>query len=198
MTDPATGLARNVANRLLGDEAWARDKLRVHAGRAFSITSGPMSTAFVIGSDGTLDALSGGGASPDVTLHISPFDAPSLLADPSRFDSLVTVTGDEALVATLRELSLTLPWFIERGFAKAFGPIVGQRLADTGRALLGFPEYAGSRLTDSVASFARDEANVVARGDEARAFAKDTEDIGARVDALAERVERLAASRSKT
>jgi len=194
MTDPATGLGRRLANRMLGDEAWAREKLRVHAGRAFSVTSGPFSTAYIVRTDGTLDALSGATQKPDAELHASPFDVPSFLAEPSRFDELVTATGDPLFVATLRELALTLPWFVERAFAKAFGPVVGQRLADTGRALLGFPEYAGHRLTDSVASFARDEANLVARGDEARAFARETSEIAARVDALAERIDRLDAA----
>jgi ubiquinone biosynthesis protein UbiJ len=194
VTDPASDLTRRLANRVLGDEAWARDKLRVHAGRAFSLTSGPVSTAYVVRTDGTLDALEGGTQSPDAELVLSPFDVPSFLADPSRFDALVRAQGDEGFVATLRELAVTLPWFVERAFAKAFGPVVGQRLADTGRALLGFPEYAQGRLTDSVASFARDEANVVARGDEARAFAREAGELAARVDALAERVDRLIAA----
>ena len=191
MTDPATDLGRRLANRVLADETWAREKLRAHAGRAFSVTSGPLVTAFIVRTDGTLDAMSGSGTRADAELRLSPLDAPAFLADPTRFDSFIKATGDEAFIATLRELAVTLPWFVERAFAKAFGPVVGQRLADTGRALLGFPEYAGQRFTDSVASFARDEANLVACGDEARAFARETSEIAARVDALAERIDRL-------
>lgn len=194
MTDPATDLSRRLANRLLGDEEWAREKLRVHAGRAFSMTSGPVSTAYVVRTDGTLDALSGSAQRPDAELRISPFDVPQLLADPARFDALVTATGDAQFIATLRELSLTLPWFVERGFAKAFGPVVGQRLADAGRALLGFPEYAGTRLTDSVTSYARDEVGVLTRGEELRNFATEAAELSARVDSLAERIERLSAT----
>lgn len=194
MTDPATGLGRRLANELLEDEEWAREKLRAHAGRAFALLSGPVATAFVIRDDGMLDAAITGANAPDVELHVSPFDLPALLADPTRWSTLVTSSGDEALANTLRELAVTLPWFVERGFAKAFGPIVGQRLADTGRALLGFPEYAGGRVAESAASFARDESGLLARGDEAREWAAQSADVAIRVDALAGRIARIEAA----
>jgi ubiquinone biosynthesis protein UbiJ len=197
VADPASDLTRRLANRVLGDEEWAREKLRAHAGRTFSITSGPLATAYVVRGDGTLDAQSGAG-NPDARLALSPFDVPSFLADPGRFDALVSAHGDAALVATLRDLAVTLPWFVERSFARAFGPVAGQRLADAGRALLAFPDYAGERFGDSVASFARDEADLLARGDEARAFATESSELAARVDALSERIDRLAAPDSTT
>ena len=37
---------------------------------------------------------------------------------------------------------------MEQAFARALGPLVGQRAADAGRALLAFPEYAGQRVTE--------------------------------------------------
>ena len=80
------------------------------------------------------------------------------------------------------------------GFAKAFGPIVGQRLADTGRALLGFPEYAGGRVAENVFSYARDEAGVLARGRRGAGVRRRQAAVAARVDALIERVDRIDAS----
>ena len=68
-------------------------------------------------------------------------------------------------------------------------PVIGQRLADGGRALLGFPAYAGAQLADNVFSFARDESELLARGDEARGFRADHDAISARVDALVSRVD---------
>jgi ubiquinone biosynthesis accessory factor UbiJ len=191
MKDPASALGERVANRLIADEDWAREKMRAHAGRAFMLRSGPIATAFLIRIDGSLDALSARGTTADAELSISPLDVPAFLAHPERWDQLVTTTGDDRLLATLRELAVTVPWFVERGFASVFGPVIGQRLADTGRALLGFPEVAGTRLADNVVSFARDEAGVLARGDEARSFAADSGLLGARVESLSERIERL-------
>ena len=194
MLDPASALGRGIANHLLAGEDWAREKLRAHAGRVFSLASGPVSVAFVVRDDGTVDAAPARGPAPDAELHVAPLDVPALLADPSRWDKLVSGKGDAALAATLKELAHTLPWFVERAFAKAFGPIVGQRIADTGRRMLAFPDYAGERFAGSVASYARDEAGLLARGDEARMFAEQNAALVQRVEAIATRLARLEAA----
>jgi ubiquinone biosynthesis protein UbiJ len=188
MADPASALGRGLATRLLGDESWARERLAAHAGRTFTLASGPVSVAFAIGADGTLEDAHSRPATPDAEFHLSPFDVPALLAEPARWDGLVTAKGDPALAATLRDLAQTLPWFVERAFAKAFGPVVGQRLADAGRSILSLPGYVGEHLADNVVSYARDEAGLLARGEEARAFAAQNADLAQRVDALAQRI----------
>jgi ubiquinone biosynthesis protein UbiJ len=68
-------------------------------------------------------------------------------------------------------------------------------MADTGRRLLAFPGYAAERIGDSVASYARDEADLLARGDEMRAFAEQNAALAARVAALEARID---AGRLKT
>jgi ubiquinone biosynthesis protein UbiJ len=93
----------------------------------------------------------------------------------------------------LKGLAETLPWFVERAFERALGPIVGQRFADAGRQLLGFPEYAARRVGDSVARYARDEVQLAASRMDARAFGSDVETIALRVDAAAARIDALAA-----
>ena len=191
MKDPASALGEGLANRLIRDEDWAREKLVAHAGRSFSLRSGPLSTAFAIRADGEIEALPARTGPADAELVVSPLDVPALLSDPTRWDAFVTATGEPALTATLRDLATTLPWFVERGFASAFGPVVGQRLADTGRALLGFPEYANSRVAENLASYARDESGLLARGDDGRAHADEAAQLRDRVDALTARVERI-------
>jgi ubiquinone biosynthesis protein UbiJ len=189
--DPASALGESLANRLIRDEDWAREKLAAHGGRSFVVRSGPLSTAYAIRPDGEIEAREALVSAADVEVSISPLDVPALLADPLRWDKLVTSTGDPALAATLRDLATTLPWFVERGFATAFGPVVGQRLADAGRALLGFPQYANSRVAENLASYARDEVGLLARGDDARGFAGAAAELATRVDALGARIDRI-------
>lgn len=190
--DP-TAIPGAVANRVLEREAWARERLAAFAGRVFVIRVGPVATAFQVETSGLVATTPLAGHTPDLTLRLSAFALPSFLADPLRWDHLVTADGDPALAATLRELAQTLPWFVEQAFAKALGPIVGQRVADAGRHLLAFPEYAAGRVGASVAGFARDEAGLLASGDDGRSFAADVAAVVARVDALAERLAALEA-----
>jgi ubiquinone biosynthesis protein UbiJ len=182
-------LAEDAINRALERESWAREKLAAHAGRAVRLTSGPIDRAFAIGADGRLSATQ---ATPDLTLTISPLGLPALLGAPERWTELVAVEGDAALAATLAELALTLPWFIEQMFARALGPIVGQQVADTGRRLLALPGYAAQRFGESLARYLADEARLALGAAEARAFAVDVAATAARVDALAVRIDALA------
>lgn len=176
------------ANRVLAHEDWARERLSGHAGRTLSIVTGP--AVFNVSVTGEGD-FADSEAAPDLTLTIPPRRLPALLARPERWKELVVATGDAALAATIGELAQTLPWFAERAFARAFGPIVGTRIADAGRRLLAFPGYAAGRAGASIASYASEEAELATGTRAAGDFAAQVAALTARVDALGERVDRL-------
>ena len=150
---------------------------------------GPIARMFVINADGHLSA---GDVKPDLTLTISPLRLPALLARPERWTELVAAQGDTPLAATLAELALTLPWFVEQTLARVLGPIAGQQIADAGRRLLALPEYVAQRFGDSLGRYVADEAQLVVGTEEARAFAAEIATMSARVDALAARIDALA------
>jgi ubiquinone biosynthesis protein UbiJ len=179
-------IAENAINRALERESWARDKLAAHAGRSVRLRAGPIERTLAIDAEGRLSAAEG---APDLTLTISPLRLPALLAAPERWNELVVSEGDAALGATLRELALTLPWFVEQTLAKALGPIAGQQIADTGRRLLALPEYAAQRFGDSFGRYIAGETRFAVGAAEARAFATEVSALAARVDALAARIE---------
>lgn len=196
--DPAAGtgrLASELANRTLGREAWAREKLAAHAGQVFAVSVGPAAAGIRIGADGTFDNASLAGATPDLRLTLAPWDVPAFLADPRLWNQYVKEDGDAALGGTLKELAQTLPWFVEQAFARTLGPIAGQRLADAGRHLLAFPGHAATRLSESIGRYARDEAHLVVRHDELRGFADETTALAARVDTLEAKVAALTSPR---
>src|SRR5438067_1276963 len=190
VVDVATIPAR-LANRMLRGETWARDRLALHAGRVFSITVSPATAVFRIDADGALQNAQLTDTAPDLSLSVSPLNVTAFLADPRQWNRYVREDGDVALGGTLKELAQTLPWFVEQAFARVLGPIVGQRVADAGRQLLAFPAYAAERVAESVARYARDEAELVARGDELRRLSEQTSEIATRVDVLAARVAAL-------
>jgi ubiquinone biosynthesis protein UbiJ len=193
MHAPASIPARIVNRALAGEEA-LRGKLAAHAGAAFRVACGPAQAQFTIDADGTLHEAAHD-AAPVLTLTVRATDVPALLADPSRFATLVRADGDAALAATLGDLAATVPWFVERLCSELFGHVLGQRVADTGRRLLGFPETAAAGLARHVQRYATEEAALGALRDEAAAFDAESRALAARVDALAARVDALAARR---
>jgi ubiquinone biosynthesis protein UbiJ len=190
--DPAA-LPAELANRVLGREAWARSCLASHAGRVFAVAVGPFVTPLRIDVTGAIASAGPPDAPADLKLTISPLALPSLLADPTRWDEFVAVDGDAALAVTLKGLAETLPWFVERALAAALGPIVGLRVADAGRRLLALPGYAGERVGASIASYARDEASFAAKASEGRSIGEQIAATADGVDALSARVDALAA-----
>ena len=190
--DPAVVPAA-LANRVLAREQWARSCLASHAGRVFRIVVAPVATSLSIDASGSIEPAAASDGAPDLTLTLSPLRVPAFLAAPTRWDELLVVDGDPALAATLKGLAETLPWFVERAFAEALGPIAGQFLADAGRRMLEFPGYAGERVGDSVTSYVRDEVRLAATRADAKSIGDEIADTATRVDALAARVDALAA-----
>ena len=185
-------LTAAAVNRLLEREPWARERLVAFAGRAFTVRVGPVTSAFRIDSRGLLESAPLAGTTPDLVLALSPFNVPAMLADPRRWNEFVAEEGDAQLASALKDLAQALPWFVERGLGRSLGPILGQRVADAGRAALTLPEYAATRVAANVGSYARDEAQVLAHPADVRAFADDTALLAARIDALDARVRSLA------
>jgi ubiquinone biosynthesis accessory factor UbiJ len=185
-------LADAAANRLLEREPWARERLTPFAGRSFVLRVGPAVAGFRVDEHGLLETAPLAGATPDLALALSPFNVPAFLGDPKRWNEFIFEEGDVELGGALKELAQTLPWFVERLFSRSLGPIVGQRVADAGRRLLGFPEYAATRVAANVGSYARDEAQVLAHPADLRALADETALLAARLDALDARIEALA------
>ncbi len=145
LPDPAAVPVR-LANGILEQEGWAREKLAPFAGRMFTLAVGPVTTRFRIAEGGMLETADAA-APADLALVLSPLSVPTFLANPARWNEFVREDGDAELGGALKELARTLPWFVEAALAKALGPLVGQRAADAGRRLLAFPEYATQRVT---------------------------------------------------
>ena len=180
--------AANFANRALAREDWARERLAAHAGRKLRIVAGPAALTLAINTDGSfVDSQE----APDLTLTIPALRLPALVARPERWNELVGAAGDASLASTIGELAQTLPWFIERSFARLFGPIVGPQLAEAGRRLLALPGYAAERAGSSFASYASDESGLVTGARAGSEFAAEVAALAARVDALGERIDRL-------
>jgi ubiquinone biosynthesis accessory factor UbiJ len=179
-----------IANRILDDEQWARDKLVPFAGRVFTLAVGPINARFRIAAEGKLEAAETSAPS-NLDLVLSPLSVPSFLANPARWNEFVREQGDAELGGALKELARTLPWFVESALAKALGPVAGRRVADTGRHLLAFPEYAAQHVGASAASYARDEAGLLARAAQMPPLRDGVRDVAERIDALEQRVDAL-------
>ena len=152
-------------NHLLQQQTWARDKLRMFAGRRLRIgldAASPLALLAPalhcrIGDDGFVtESTAAQGARPDVTLLLKPsmaavFDG--LRGGPTELSRHLKVDGDVMLAATLGELAQHLRWDAEEDVSRLVGDIAARRLFATldrvrdrvgalgGRARVGASQY---------------------------------------------------------
>lgn len=155
-----------LANALLSQETWARERLEPFAGQAFEVRA-PLLSPFsvVIGPGGRLE----------------PADAaPAAIAAPSG------ITGDSALAAELRYLRRHLRPDIEEELSRFVGDVAAQRLAAAARSFMHWQIDALTRIAEGAADYAVNERRALVRRAELA-------DLAARIDELNQAIARLEA-----
>jgi ubiquinone biosynthesis accessory factor UbiJ len=183
-------------NHLLRQQAWARDKLRAHAGRTVRMVIasplGEVSSDAVIAIDGTLlepDAERPG-EHPGVTLTLRPsVDAVfGLLREgPRGLSPHLKVDGDVMLAAAVGEVAQHIRWEFEEDLSRVVGDRVahrvGEAMRDGVRQFEGLRERVESGLRQYLVE---EDRSLVARG-ELRELVVALREIEQRI----ERLERL-------
>jgi ubiquinone biosynthesis protein UbiJ len=162
------------ANHVLDGAAWARARLAPFAGRAIELRAPLLPTLLVtITAQGRLEA---GGSVASATILL-----------PSR-----RISGEPDLVAALDELARTLRWDIEEDLSRVVGDVLAHRAVNAARAMRDWQRDSAARLTEAAASYAAEDARLVVRRPELAAFAESVDRLIRELDALDERIGRLA------
>ncbi|HMX15639.1 MAG TPA: hypothetical protein PKD29_02240 [Rhodocyclaceae bacterium] len=151
-----TGLSLAALNHLLGQAAWARQRLAPHVGRRARIDMPPWAVEFRIGSDGLVYEPGEPGA-PDVTFAL-PFDAPlRALRGQAEVFRDARVDGAADLADALNFVLLNLRWDAEEDLSRLVGDIAAHRLVGGARAFAGWQKGSAERLGANVSEYLREE-----------------------------------------
>lgn len=162
------------ANHVLDGAAWARERLAPFAGQVLEVRAPLLPTVQVaITPQGRLEP---GRGAPAATVLL-----------PGR-----EISGEPALAAALEELSRNLRWDVEEDLSRLVGDVLAHRAVGAARALLDWQRDAGERAGQALSAYAADEARLLVRRSELAAFADELERLTRSLEALSERIERLA------
>ena len=158
-------------NHVLRQQAWARDRLRAHAGRTVRMIVesplGPVSSDARIVDDGTLEAF--GVESPTVTLSLRPsIDAVfGLLREgPRGLTGHLKVDGDVMVAAAIGEIAQHLRWDVEEDLSRVLGDRVAHRVGETARGGVRQAEDLRERIETGVRQFlVQEDRQLVGRED---------------------------------
>ncbi|NNG23897.1 ubiquinone biosynthesis accessory factor UbiJ [Telluria aromaticivorans] len=179
-------------NHLLAQEAWARDALRLHAGKEACIDTGQLQLRLRVARDGMLETSQGEGAA-NVTIRVKLADLPLIAQNRDRAFSYVKIEGDAEFANTISALSRGLRWDAEYDLERLLGPLAARHLVQGSRGAAEGVLGAGRRLAENLAEFLLDERQVLVRPAQVGEFAADVVRLRDDVERTAKRIAKLEA-----
>ena len=149
-------------NHLLAQEAWARDALVLHAGKAACIDAGSITVRMQVMRDGML-AVAGLDQPANVTIRMKLSDLPLIFQHRERAFSYVTIEGDAEFANTISQLSKGLRWEAEHDLAKLAGPIAARRVVGGARGIVAQARSTHRKLSENLAEYFLDEQPMLVR-----------------------------------
>jgi len=180
-------------NHLLGQEAWARATLALHAGKEALIDTGAVELRMRVTRDGMVEP--GSEEMPaTVTIRVKLSDLPLILQNRDRAFSYVKIEGDAEFANTISQLAKGLRWEAEHDLEKLFGPIAATRLADGARSAATGMAATGKKFAENVAEFLLEERAVLIRPSQVSDMTDDINRLRDDVERAAKRLEKLEAT----
>lgn len=178
-------------NHVLGQSAWARDRLRPFAGRLARLSVPPFELALSVGDDGYF-AGAGEDAAVDVDIAL-PADTPMLLAQGGleRVMQAARVEGSAEFATELAFVLRNLRWDAEEDLSRAVGDIAAHRIVAGIGGLAQWQRQAAGNLADNLAEYATEENRILVNRRDHKMFADEVAGLVESLERLEARADRL-------
>jgi ubiquinone biosynthesis protein UbiJ len=179
-----------VINHLLGQAAWARAKLKPHAGRSARFVMPPWQLSVTVAEDGSLHTADGQ-TEPEVTVTL-PADSPlRALQGLAGIMAAAHVTGNAEFATELSFVLRNLRWDAEEDLSRLVGDIAAHRLTGAASAFTAWQKRSATNLGENVAEYLAEEAGMLTPARELVQLKQDIAELEQRLAALAARLSRL-------
>jgi len=156
-------LLARLANHLLEDEAWARERLAPFAGKTIELRAGLAPTLrLAVAPDGRLRPAAAE-APADLVMTFGPQLLPALARGEDHLMRAIETSGDSRLANELLFLVRHLRWDAEEDLARFVGDAAAYRIASTVRELAAWNRQGLERLSANVMEHALEEERWLAR-----------------------------------
>lgn len=163
-------------NHLLKSASWARDRLRLFAGKIVCFELIPVTVAFSILESGEV-ANAPTGATPDASFALSPALALRALSGDADAWQKVAVAGDTALAREILYIAQNLQWDVEEDLSRVFGDVVAHRMVAAAGELRRWQRDSARNFTESVAAYWTDERLLVAAKCDVDRFVREVDTL---------------------
>lgn len=161
-------------NHLLKSASWARDRLRLFAGKVVCFELIPVTVAFSILESGEV-ANAPTGAPPDASFRLSPALALRVLSGDADAWHKVEVAGDTALAREILYIAQNLKWDVEQDLSRLFGDVIAHRMVTTAAELTRWQRDGARNFTESMAAYWTDERPLIATKYDVNRFVREVD-----------------------
>lgn len=203
---PSASAAIAFVNHVLGQNPWACESLRSHAGRTVRFAAEPLVFQVTITPEGLVGANLGGidtengshqgvseQCSADISLSIPLPSLPQFALDPAGAVRNVRIEGDAELAQLLGRLVREVRWDAEDDLARRVGDIAAHQLVRSAKSFHAYALDASQRLTETLTAFLLDEDPTLVRREALNGWATEVarlRDDCARLEKRLEHLER--------
>ena len=193
LPDPAMAvMAALVAavNHLLGQAAWARERLRPFAGQCAKISLPPFSAVFSITAEGLIAAATPD-AKPEVSIDL-PASTPFLaLQGHAAVVRAARINGSAEFAQSLGYVLQHLRWDLEEDLSRVFGDIVSHRLVAGAHIFLANQKKRAMNLAENVSEYLIEEQPTLVRRIAIADFSADVHKLRDDLARLEKKLQRL-------
>ena len=180
-------------NHVLRGESWALRRLQTHAGLTARVDAFPFFGSFTVRDDGELIAAIPG-ATPALTIQVTPPVAMRILAGDESAYAEVSVSGDADFAQSVEFVVRNARWDFEEDLARVLGDTAAHRLAQTGRRLFAIPPRVAGSFVRNAADYWLEERPLIARRTDVAEYVRDVDALRDDVERLAQRIARIGPS----
>ena len=179
-----------VLNRMLGREAWVREKLAPFAGRVVRLEAPPFSLQWAVAEGGTLAASEAG--APAVTIGVAVSSLPFALLDPLAASRDMRLQGDAEFAQALSFVLQNLRPEPEEELSRFVGDAAAMRIVGFVRVSASHWRELAERMLDNTANYIVTENPMVVGRDEVAAFVQEVARLRDDVARLEKRIDLVA------
>lgn len=176
-----------VLNRMLGREAWAREKLAPFAGRVVRFEASPFSMQWAVTDAGSLQPDDEG--PPTVTIGLALASLPFALLDPVAASRDMRLQGDAEFAQALSFVLQNLRPEPEEELSRFVGDAAATRIVGFLRLSASHWRQLAERMLDNAANYVVTENPMVVGRDEVAAFLQDVARLRDDVARLEKRID---------
>ena len=182
-------------NRLLGAEAWARDKLKPYAGQCVEFRNPPLPALRLDILDTGLVRAAAGDVAPNLVVTVGLGALPAFLRGEDALMREIGIEGNADLAGSVQYLFRHLRWDLAEDLSKVFGDVLAQRMVKEGKRFAAWNREAAEKLAQNFAEYWIEEQPLLARPAEVRQFLTDADQLRDDLARLEMRIAALSGTR---